>query len=112
MFQPHGFSPLTKMKTEFVEGFAKPLNADDILLMPEPVYFGGTTRREVTSEDIAAGVRASGREAIALPDRAACGAKLVELARPGDRIVIMGARDDTLTVFARDLVERLGKAAA
>jgi len=29
------------------------------------------------------------------------------LARPGDRIVIMGARDDTLSAFAADLLEGL-----
>ena len=29
-------------------------------------------------------------------------------ARPGDRILIMGARDDSLSVFARDLLQRLG----
>jgi UDP-N-acetylmuramate--alanine ligase len=29
--------------------------------------------------------------------------------RPGDRIVVMGARDDTLTQFAGELVERLDK---
>ncbi len=29
-------------------------------------------------------------------------------AKPGDRILIMGARDDTLIDFARELVERLG----
>jgi UDP-N-acetylmuramate--alanine ligase len=107
LFQPHGFSPLTKMKTEFVEGFARGLNADDVLVMPEPVYFGGTTAREVTSEDIAAGVRAAGRMAFAFGDRDACGRKLLELARSGDRIVIMGARDDTLTQFARELLEGL-----
>lgn len=107
MFQPHGFSPLSKMKNEFIDGFAIGLNAEDILLMPEPVYFGGTTMRGITSEDIAAGVRASGRNAIALPDRAACGAKLVELAKPGDRIVVMGARDDTLTTFAQELLANL-----
>ncbi len=105
MFQPHGFSPLTKMKTEFIDGFAQDLAKDDVLLMPEPVYFGGTTTREVTSEDIAAGVRAAGRGALALADRAACGDKLIELARPGDRIVVMGARDDTLTTFAQDLLK-------
>jgi UDP-N-acetylmuramate--alanine ligase len=30
------------------------------------------------------------------------------LARPGDRIVVMGARDDTLSTFAADLLARLG----
>jgi UDP-N-acetylmuramate--alanine ligase len=105
MFQPHGFSPLQKMKTEFIDGFAQGLSKDDILLMPEPVYFGGTTTREVTSADIAAGIRAANRNAFALSDRAACGDKLIELAKPSDRIVIMGARDDTLTTFAQDLLK-------
>jgi len=107
MFQPHGFSPLTKMKAEFIDGFARGLNADDVLIMPEPVYFGGTTTREITSEDIAAGVRTAGRMAFAFADREACGTKLLELARPSDRIVIMGARDDTLTQFARELLSKL-----
>jgi UDP-N-acetylmuramate--alanine ligase len=29
------------------------------------------------------------------------------LARPGDRIVVMGARDDTLSLFAADLLKGL-----
>jgi UDP-N-acetylmuramate--alanine ligase len=107
MFQPHGFSPLQKMRSEFVEGFASCLAKDDLLLMPEPVYFGGTTTRAVTSEDIAAGIRAAGRNALALADRAACGVKLLEFAKPGDRIVVMGARDDTLTTFAQGLLKAL-----
>ena len=107
MFQPHGFGPLKLMQREFIETFAGLLKADDVLLMPEPVYYGGTTDRSVGSEDIAAGVRAEGRRAEALGDRAACGDRLVELARPGDRIVVMGARDDTLSSFAAELLARL-----
>jgi len=82
---------------------------DDILMMPEPVYFGGTTDRSVGSESVVAGVRARGRNAEALPDRAACGDRLIALAQPGDRIVVMGARDDTLSSFAEGLLERLGR---
>jgi UDP-N-acetylmuramate--alanine ligase len=44
---------------------------------------------------------------MAFAERAACADKLIELAEPGDRIVVMGARDDTLSVFAAELVERL-----
>ncbi|MGA0543658.1 UDP-N-acetylmuramate--L-alanine ligase [Brevundimonas sp. VNH65] len=108
LFQPHGFGPLKLMKTEFTEGFAGLMREDDVLLMPEPVYYGGTTDRSVGSEDIAAGVRALGRDALALADRAACGDRLIDLARPGDRILVMGARDDTLSEFAAALVRRLG----
>ena len=95
------------MKREFIETFAGLLKPDDVLLMPEPVYYGGTTDRSVGSEDIAAGVRAEGRTAEALHDRAACGERIVELAKPGDRIIVMGARDDTLSTFAAELLARL-----
>lgn len=107
MFQPHGFGPLKLMRQQFIDGFASDMNPPDILLMPEPVYFGGTTDRSVGSQDIAAGVVAAGRNAEALADRPACGDRLIDLAQPGDRIVVMGARDDTLSQFAADLVERL-----
>ena len=76
--------------------------------MPDPVYFGGTVERSVTSQDIVAGVQARGRRPTPSPSARPAATSLVELARPGDRIVIMGARDDTLALFAADLVERLG----
>ena len=108
LFQPHGFGPLRLMKDAFIDCFAHGLEEDDILLMPEPIYFGGTVERTVTSGDITRGIEARGREAHALPDRDACGEKLLELARPGDRILVMGARDDTLSEFAAELLRELG----
>lgn len=108
LFQPHGFGPLRLMRREFIDCFATHMAADDVLVMPEPVYFGGTVDRSVSSGDIAAGIQAAGRTAQALPDRPACGDHLLSLARPGDRIVIMGARDDTLSTFAEGLLRRLG----
>lgn len=107
LFQPHGFGPLKLMQQEFIEGFAGLMRPDDVLLMPEPVYYGGTTDRSVGSEDIAAGVRAAGRQAQALATRADCGDRIVDMARPGDRVVVMGARDDSLSTFAAELLARL-----
>ncbi|HVY84520.1 MAG TPA: Mur ligase family protein [Caulobacterales bacterium] len=107
MFQPHGYGPLKLMRDAFIACFADNMRPDDVLIMPQPAYFGGTVDRSVTSEDIAAGVRAGGRLAMAFDDRAQCGARLLELATPGDRIIVMGARDDTLSEFAADLLARL-----
>jgi UDP-N-acetylmuramate--alanine ligase len=104
LFQPHGFGPLRLMKYELIHAFARGMNGEDILFMPDPVYFGGTTDRSVTSRDITEGIVALGRTAHAIADRAACGRALVEEAHPGDRIIIMGARDDTLSTFAGNLV--------
>lgn len=108
LFQPHGFGPLRLMRDGFIACFAEHLRTDDVLVMPDPVYFGGTVDRSVTSTDIITGIQARGRQARFFPERPACGEHLLALARPGDRIVIMGARDDTLSTFAEELLRRLG----
>jgi UDP-N-acetylmuramate--alanine ligase len=109
MWQPHGYGPIRQMKDQLIEMFARDLAAKDILLMPEPAYFGGTVDRTMGSNIIAKGVTTAGKQAFALPDRSACGDRLVDLARPGDLIVIMGARDDTLSEFAADVLKRVGE---
>jgi len=96
------------MKDAFIACFAENMGPKDVLLIPDPVYFGGTVDRAVTSADIAAGIRGNGREAYAIAERPACGEKLLELAKPGDRIVVMGARDDTLSQFAAEVLARVG----
>jgi UDP-N-acetylmuramate--alanine ligase len=107
MFQPHGYGPIRLMRDALVDCFANRLHGDDVLLMPEPIYFGGTVDRSVGSSDIVREIERRGRKALALPDRSACGDSLVKLARRGDRIVVMGARDDSLSQFARELLRRL-----
>lgn len=107
MFQPHGFGPLKLMKDEFIATFATLLKPDDLLTMPEPVYYGGTTDRSVSSGDIAEGVRKAGRNAEALADRDLCAEHILSLAKPGDRILVMGARDDTLSLYAAGILARL-----
>ena len=108
MFQPHGFGPLRLMRREFVEMFRAELAPDDVLVMPEPVYFGGTVNRTVTTGDLVDDLKDAGvAHAEGFATRDECGHRLRELARPGDRIIIMGARDDTLAVFARDLLKSL-----
>lgn len=111
MFQPHGYGPLKVMRRELVAMFAEKLAEDDVLVMPDPVYQGGTTSREVTSADIVADVQAEGGDARHIPGRDDAAAALVAAARPGDRIVLMGARDDTLSLLAQEMVERLGQIA-
>ena len=106
-FQPHGYGPLKLMRQEFIDMFAEHLGPQDVLILPDPAYFGGTVDRGVGSREIAEAVAARGRRALAIPERAAGGEKLLQLARPGDRIVVMGARDDTLSAFAGDLLAGL-----
>src|SRR5215831_15669859 len=107
MFQPHGYGPIRLMRDALVESFASGLHDEDVLVVPEPVYFGGTVDRSVGSREIVSDIERRGRQAFAFPDRSACGATLVSLARRGDRIVVMGARDDSLSQFAHELLRRL-----
>ena len=107
MFQPHGFGPIAKMGEQLAQSFAGGMAPDDRLYLPDPVYQGGTVEKSRGSDWLAGEVGASGRKAEHVPERAALGERLVADARPGDRIVVMGARDDSLSEFAADLVERI-----
>lgn len=108
LFQPHGYGPLKVMRRELVTMFARELHADDLLVLPDPVYRGGTVTREVTSADIVGDLTVQGVPARHIPDRAAAAAHLVVQARDDDRIVVMGARDDTLSELAAQMLAMLG----
>ena len=106
-FQPHGYGPLRQMGHELAQTFAAELGPDDITILCDPVYFGGTVDRSQGSGRIVALIREHGGTAEHIPTREDCGRRILELARPGDRIVVMGARDDTLTGFAQGLLAGL-----
>jgi UDP-N-acetylmuramate--alanine ligase len=106
-FQPHGYGPLKQMGRELAYAFRANLAEGDKLIVSDPAYFGGTVDRSTGSEVLVEAI-GEGAEHIAMRD--ACGDRLVALAKPGDRIVVMGARDDTLSEFAAGLLARLGSA--
>jgi UDP-N-acetylmuramate--alanine ligase len=107
-FQPHGYGPIRVMGAELAGVFAGMLGKDDHLILCDPVYFGGTVDKSIGSQSITDAVAAAGQNAEYVPSREDCGNRMVDLAQPGDRIVIMGARDDTLSAFAADILARLG----
>ncbi|MCB9988957.1 MAG: UDP-N-acetylmuramate--alanine ligase [Rhodospirillales bacterium] len=100
VFQSHGFGPTKLLRAGLVQAFAEGLGDDDILLMPEIYYAGGTADKVISARDIIEDVKTAGKQAQFFETRAEIIPFLTEEARPGDRIVIMGARDDTLTDFA------------
>jgi len=110
-FQPHGYGPLRQMGQELAASFATGMRSDDKLYICDPVYFGGTVDRSIGSEALVAAIVAGGGNAVHLTTRAHCGAAMLDEAKAGDRILILGARDDTLTDFGRDLLEKLASRA-
>ena len=106
LFQPHGYGPLKVMRAELAAMFREKLAPGDRLVVPDPVYQGGTVSREVTSADLVADI---GGGAEHMGDRGAAAAALLAEARSGDRIVVMGARDDTLGLLAHDVLDELAR---
>ncbi len=106
-FQPHGYGPLRQMGDELAETFARELDRGDLTIFSDPVYFGGTVDRSEGSERIVRLIEEHGGHTEYIPNRKAVADRIVSLAKPGDRVVIMGARDDTLSEFARELFQRL-----
>jgi len=107
-FQPHGYGPLRQMGAELAQTFAEELGPEDHTILCDPVYFGGTVDRSEGSERIVNLIIDHGSSAEYITAREDCAIRLRQLARAGDRIVVMGARDDTLTEFARGLLASLG----
>ena len=106
-FQPHGYGPLRQMGKELAASFASGMRTHDRLWVCDPVYFGGTVDRSTGSEAFVADIATHGARATYLATREECAAAMLAEAREGDRILILGARDDTLTEFAGEILSRL-----
>jgi UDP-N-acetylmuramate--alanine ligase len=107
LFQPHGYGPLRLMRKELAACFKESLSGDDRLYMCDPLYLGGTTDKSVGSADVVADIEARGQRAFYIPEREDCVADILRIARGGDRIIVMGARDDTLSDLARDILLKI-----
>jgi UDP-N-acetylmuramate--alanine ligase len=106
VWRPHGFGPLRAMLDPLTDSFASVCRPGDRLWIL-PVYdAGGTTDRSVNSDALATRLKARGVDAEFAPDYAAVGAALARTARAGDTILVMGARDPHLPVFARAMAAK------
>ncbi|MBQ8677993.1 MAG: UDP-N-acetylmuramate--alanine ligase [Alphaproteobacteria bacterium] len=105
MFQPHGFAPMRLMGREIMESFARYMDADDILMMPEIYFSGGTVNRDISSQYLTNYLQSLGKQALFFNHRDDLERKLLQLATKGDRIVLMGARDNTITDMGYRILE-------
>lgn len=106
-FQLHGFAPARLMKAEFIEAFGAALRPSDALWLLPIFYAGGTTTRDIGPEDFARPLAALGRTARTPPGRRAALDEIVAFAKEGDLVLVMGARDPTLSDFARAILDAL-----
>jgi len=107
IFQPHGFGPMKMMRDGIVDAVAQNLRTDDLFMMPEIYDAGGTADRTISSVDLIDDIKARGVEAYYFKTRDDIVPFVQQQAKSGDRILVMGARDDTLTDFCRDILAAL-----
>lgn len=103
IFQPHGFGPTRLMKKEYIEAFTKNLRDSDHLILL-PIYFaGGTASKDISSYDLAEGIRVEGKSVEVVEKRGNILKRLHEY----QTYVIFGARDETLSGFAKEIANGL-----
>ena len=107
IYQPHGYGPTRFLRQDFVDTFTRELRAHDHLWMLEVFYAGGTASRDFSAADIVDEIAKNGVKAEFAPSRAWLAARIAEEARAGDLVLVMGARDPSLTDLAREIVAKL-----
>lgn len=106
-FQPHGFGPLKFMHKELETETIAALRSTDTLILSDVYYAGGTVSKDVTSADVYENIKKHSNQVIYFPDRKEMIPFLQKNAKKGDVILIMGARDTTLSDFAKEIVTKL-----
>lgn len=107
MFQPHGFSPMRFMGKEIINSFCQTMDNRDILLMPEIYFAGGTVTKDISSADFIKLAQQNKKQAHFFENREGVKEFILTHAQSSDRIIIMGARDNTLPDFCREILKEL-----
>jgi len=93
-----------------VDTFATQTAPGDHVWLLEIFYAGGTAQRDFSSADLVREIAARGRDAEFAASRERLTARIVAEAKPGDLVLVMGARDPSLTPFARGLLAAIAEA--
>ncbi|MGO9378461.1 MAG: UDP-N-acetylmuramate--L-alanine ligase [Dissulfurispiraceae bacterium] len=99
IFQPHGFGPTKMMKDGYIEAFSTGLRAGDHLILLPIYYSGGTANKDISSQDLARGIRKNGKSVEVVNDRN----EIIKGLERWDSYIVMGARDETLSAFAQSI---------
>lgn len=110
IFQPHGFAPTRLMKEALVHMLSDELTDDIVWIMPDIYYAGGTVAKDISSRDIIEPLSQTGKKAFYMPSRDLILSFLKQNLRAGDRVIVMGARDDSLSRFAEQIAALKGAA--
>ena len=109
IYQPHGFGPLRLMKETLIHTLNQILDDQIEWLMLPVFYAGGTVAKDISSQDIVTPLQKNGKRAVALDTREEVVQYIQKRACSGDAVLVMGARDASLSNFAKDILTALGE---
>ena len=105
VWQPHGYKPFGFTREAMGEILKKNLRSQDHFLVLTPFYAGGTSSFKPSAEEVAGQWKNEyGVENVAAYTRESADRELRCRPEVGDIILIMGARDNSLSDWAKDLL--------
>lgn len=100
IYQPHGYRPTKMFLDKLARAFNDNLNEKDCLFIPKIYYAGGKVKKDISSSDLAKKIK----KAEYIPDRDDIKARIRKFVKSGDTVLVMGARDNTLHEWAKELL--------
>ena len=107
VFQPHGFVSTKFLLQEYRDVFNSGLRKNDTLYLLPVYYAGGTVNKEVSSIDIAEGLKKCKGTIVTPKNRNDIIPSIVSSAHSGDIVISMGARDPSLPAFAESITRAI-----
>jgi len=104
VWRPHGYGPLALMRRELIEVFTRHIRPEDRIIIMSVYFAGGTANKEVTARMLADDLERDGLPVSYVENYDDLLPVLLKSAAAGDAVLLMGARDPDLPVFARSLV--------
>ena len=99
LYQPHGFGPTRFLRNEYRELFGALFNESDILILLPIYYAGGTAIQDISSNDLKNDLGTT-QFSVFAPNKRDDALPIVSMnVRPGDCVLVMGARDPSLPLF-------------
>jgi UDP-N-acetylmuramate--alanine ligase len=108
IYQPHGFGPTRFLKDEYLNTFRTVLGSEDTLFLLPIYYAGGTAQKDISSQILISSLGEVSFKAHAPENRDQLLSLLDKNVNSGDCVLLMGARDPSLSSFALRIAEHFG----
>jgi UDP-N-acetylmuramate--alanine ligase len=110
VYQPHGFGPTRFLKEEYLNTFRMIFTPKDSLYLLPIYYAGGTAQKDISSQILLSELGDVAFQTFAPQSREDLISLLDSDVSKGDCVLLMGARDPSLSPFAQKIADRFGRA--